>query len=220
MGVGTLSKKTYYSITNGLISRAFKEPTQFSKSRINKNGKEVHEEFYEYISGIMTGITTKDSEFGRFWIVTFQDGKDEFVLQMNYSSGYSQAFLKMLPNVDLKKKVQLIPKLNTDKDTGKKKASLFITQDGAAIKWYYTKDNPNGIPELKGKPGKGKDKGKTIWDDSDIMEFLEDMVKTDIIPNLPKKINAEDFELIPTDHKPGSGNAAGGGEEAEEKLPF
>jgi len=49
---------------------------------------------------------------------------------------------------------------------------MFVNQGGAALKWYYTKDNRNGLPELK----KLKVKGKETWDDSDMMEFLEKMV--------------------------------------------
>lgn len=194
MSVGNLKKRNYYSMSGGLVVRQFKEATEFSKTRINKNGKTVHEEFYEYISGIITGITTKESpEFGRFWIITMNDDGDEFILQLNYSSGYTNAFLKCLPNVDLKKKVQLIPKVSIE-DGGKKKATMFVNQGGKAIKWFYTKDNPNGIPELKSKPGKGAMKGKTIWDDSDIMEFLEEMVTTKIVPQLPKPEVEEDIK--------------------------
>ncbi len=59
---------------------------------------------------------------------------------------------------------------------------MFITQDGNPVKWFYTKDTPNGLPELK----QVKVKGKLTWDDSDTMEFLEKMVKTEIAPRLSK----------------------------------
>ncbi len=214
MSVGKLGARAYYSVINGKVCRAFKEPTQFSVKRLNKNGKEVHEEFYDYISGVITGIKTKDSDFGRFWIITLKDGLDEFVLQLSYSSGYSNAFLKSLPNIDVKQKVQFIPKMTVE-EGGKKKSTMFIMQGGKPIKWFYTRENPNGLPELKGKPGKGKDKGKTIWDDSEVMEFLEEMVAEKIVPQLP--VNAAEDEDVKPDADAAEGSAAA---ESEEKLPF
>jgi hypothetical protein len=100
---------------------------------------------------------------------------------MKYSSGYAAAFLKALPNVDLSKDVQLSPKVTVEGE--KKKTTIFLNQDGAPVKWFYTKDNPNGCPGLK----KIKVKGVETWDDSEMMEFLEKMVNekfndTDDIP--------------------------------------
>lgn len=213
MAVGALSKRAYYTMSGGAVVRQFKEPTANSKQRTNKNGKIVNEEFYDYISGVIVGITTKDSEFGRHWIITLRDGNDDFILQLPYSSGYSNAFLKMLPNMNIQKKVTLIPK-QTIEEGGKKKATMFATQAGQPIKWFYTRENPNGLPELKGKPGKGAQKGKTIWDDSDIMEFLENMVAEDIVPKLPKIASSDE------DTEVDEGAAAASTDEPEEKLPF
>ena len=62
---------------------------------------------------------------------------------------------------------------------------MFLNQNGTAVKWAYTKDNPNGCPSLK----QIKVKGQSTWDDSDMMEFLEAMVNNDIIPQLNGGIN-------------------------------
>lgn len=191
MGAGHMNSQAYYSIFEGKVVRQFKEPTANSKTRVNKSGKTVHEEFYDYIHGTIVGIKTKDSaDYGRSWVITMDDGEETSVLQLNYSSGFSNAFLKTLPNVDLKKPVRLIPK--TSLVDGKKKSTLFVNQGGQSLKWYYTKDDPNGLPELKKKQGKGKDKGKILYDDSDVMEFLEEMVMTEIVPKLPQKFVADE----------------------------
>lgn len=180
MAVGNSSNAAFYNISNGKICRQFKEPTDNSKERINKTGKKVHEEFYDYIDGKIIGIETKDSDYGRSWIVTLQDDDGKYVLQMPYSSGYSAAFLKTLPNVDLSTSVKLIPKLTIEGD--KKKTTLFVNQHGKALKFAYTREMPNGLPELK----QIKIKGKLTYDDSEIMEFLEAMVVEQIIPQLNK----------------------------------
>jgi hypothetical protein len=180
MAVGNSSNAIYYSISDGKVSRQFKEPTPNSKERVNKNGRTVFEEFYDYIDGTITAISTKESEYGKFWMITLSDGEHNQVLQFNYSSGYANAFLKCLPNIDIQARVKIIPSLKMEGD--KKKATLFVTQHGQPVKWFYTKDNPNGLPQLK----QIKVKGKVTWDDSDSMEFLEKMVMTEIVPRLPK----------------------------------
>ena len=123
-------------------------------------------------------------------MVHLSDENGKYILQMPYSSGYSSAFLKALPNVNVKEVVSLVPNLTVEGD--KKKTTLFISQNGVPIKWAYTRDNPNGIPNMK----QIKVKGKMAWDDSEMMEFLENMVNNEILP----KINGNDeveFDEIP-----------------------
>jgi hypothetical protein len=183
MAAGQSNSGIFYGISNGKITRQFANKTANSIERANKNSKVVHEEFYDFLDGVITSITTKEhADYGKFWVVNLKDvetGQDQ-ILQFNYSSGYANGFLKALPNVDLSSKVKLSPSAKVE--DGKTKTTLFINQHGKAIKWYYTKETPNGIPELKQQ----KVKGKITWDDSDIMEFLENMVKTDIQPLLSK----------------------------------
>lgn len=185
MAVGNNSNAIYYSIYDGKICRQFKEPTQNSRSRTNKNGKLVHEEFYDYIDGVITSITTKDGDYGKFWIITLDDGGQLQTLQMQYSSGFANGFLKALPNVNLAEKVKLIPSTKTEGD--KKKSTLFISQHGQPIKWFFTKETPNGLPPLEKK----KVKGKEVWDDSEAAEYLEAYVRDHIVPKLPKGVNAD-----------------------------
>lgn len=192
MGAGNSTHAAFYSISNGKICRQYNSPNSETIERVNKNGKKVHEQFYDYIEGKIVDIGTKDSDYGRFWMVTLEDEEGRYVLQMPYSSGYSSAFLKMLPNVELSHKVKITPKLTIEGD--KKKTSLFINQHGKALKHFYTKDNPNGLPELQQK----KVKGKIVYDDSDIMEFLEKMVVDEILP----QINGRPVKIEPLDEAP------------------
>jgi len=195
MGAIIANNAIYLTISNGQICKRVLSPTATSKERVNKNGKTVHEEYYKGWKGRITGIAVRDhADFGKFWNVTLTDEDGDAILQMNYSSGYSAAFLKMLPNIDLNNDVVITPNLKKEGD--KNKTSLFITQHGVPVKWYYTKDNPNGIPDLK----KIKVKGKETWDDSDIMEFLENMVNTEIVPKLPKGAAAAAGENEPDEN--------------------
>ena len=162
----------YLTITDGKICRRVQSPTNNSKERLTKDGRMIHEEQYAGWEGTIKNITTRESDYGKDWVIEIFDGETTALLQFKYSSGYASSFLKALPNVDLDMPVTISPKLQIDGD--KKKAVIFLNQSGKAIKWYYTKDTPNGLPPLQ----QIKVKGVNTWDDSEMMEFLEDMVKT------------------------------------------
>lgn len=160
----------YLTITDGKLCRRFSAATASSQSRVNKLGKLVHEEHYDRWKGKIISVKTKESEYGKDWVVEIQDGDETALLSFKYSSGYAASFLKALPNVDLSKEVIISPLLK--EEDGKKKSVIFLNQNGAPVKWYYTKATPNGLPPLK----QIKVKGQVTWDDSDLMEFLEKMV--------------------------------------------
>jgi hypothetical protein len=181
MGAIQQSNAIFLTISNGQICRRVSSKTKDSKERVNKNGVTVHEEYYKGWKGRITAIAVREhKDYGKFWNITLTDSDGDAILQMQYSSGYSAAFLKTLPNVDLNSDVIITPNMKIEGD--KKKATVFITQHGVPLKHYYTRDNPNGLPELK----KIRVKGKDTWDDSDMAEFLENMVNTEIIPRLSR----------------------------------
>jgi len=178
MGAINNSTAIYLTISDGKICRRVQSPTNSSVQRTTKDGRVVNEEHYNGWMGKITNIVTRESDYGKEWNVTINDGSLTVILSFKYSSGYAASFLKALPNVNLNESVTFTPKA-TEVD-GKKRTTLFLNQNGNAVKWAYTKDNPNGCPGLK----QIKVKGQTTWDDSDMMEFLESMVNNDIIPQL------------------------------------
>lgn len=186
MALGNNNSAIYLNIADGKIVRRFQSPTANSRERVTKTSKTVHEEFYSFVEGVITDIQTRENDYGKNWMVSLKDGDESYILQMDYSSGYSSAFLKALPNVDLSSKVKLTPKMTIEGD--KKRTTLFINQRGHACKHAFTKDNPNGLPQMV----KIKVKGKEQWDDSDMMQFFEDMVKNKILPQL----NAKKYEVV------------------------
>lgn len=202
MGAIIENNAIFLNISNGKICKRVLKPTPTSIERVNKNGQTVFEEHYKAWKGRITDISVREhKEYGKFWNITLTDEAGDAILSMNYSSGYSNAFLKTLPNVDLNSDVIITPNLKIEGD--KKKTTVFITQHGQPTKWFYTKDNPNGLPELKSI----KVKGKLTYDDSDILEFLEKMVMTEIRPKLGNKTPS----AVPAGAEP---------EPADDDLPF
>jgi len=196
MALGNSSSSIYLSIADGKIVRRFKEPTANSKQRTSKIGKIVHEESYDYVSGIITDISTKDSDYGKFWNIRLQDGADTYVLQFQYSGGYASSFLKSIPNANLGKEIKIKPRVEMNGD--KKRTTVMLIQDETIIRWKWTKDNPGDLPGLK----KVKVKGVEQWDDSDMMEALEAYIDEHVKPKLkvsdtPTIIGAEDDNDVP-----------------------
>ena len=193
MALGNSNSAIYLSVSDGKIVRRFKEPTAQSKPRTNKMGNTVHEETYDYVEGMITGITVRDSDYGKFWCVNIQDGADAYILQFQYSGGNANSFLKSIPNADLRKPIRIRPAVEIDGD--KKRSKLFLVQDDKALRWFWTKENPGKMPSLK----KVKNKGVEQWDDSDMMEYLEAYVKEYITPKLAGGdiVNAQEDEDVP-----------------------
>jgi hypothetical protein len=190
MALGNSSSSIYLSIADGKIVRRFKEPTANSKQRTSKTGKIVHEESYDFVSGIITDISTKDSEYGKFWNVRLQDGADTYVLQFQYSGGNASSFLKAIPNADLAKEIKIKPRVEMNGD--KKRTTVMLIQDDTIIRWKWTKDNPGDLPSLK----KVKVKGVEQWDDSDMMEALEAYIDEHVKPKLKPAVATNDTTII------------------------
>lgn len=171
-------KGIYLSIQSGKIAHRVQEATNTSKSRQLDSGKVIHEELYDSLEGYVKNVQFKDGEYGTQLIITFDNDGEVAHLQMPLSSSPSATFLKCLPNVDPAKALKLTPKM-VEQD-GKRKTSLFLNQDGAAVKWFWTKDNPGNLPSLK----KVKIKGRETWDDSDQIDFLKAYVNDEFLPKL------------------------------------
>lgn len=170
----------YITILGGKFCQRVKEGTQGAVERTNKVGKVVHEKFYDSFSGKLLNIkTTESKQYGKSWVFDFQDNEDVYHLQLSYSNSFATAFLKMLPNINLEEKMKVSPSVKEVE--GKMKSSLFVSQNGENIKHAYTMDKPNGLPEMEKKMVKGQE----VWDDTERLNFLYNMVEKDIKPKLP-----------------------------------
>jgi hypothetical protein len=178
--LGNKDSIIYLAVADGKIVRRVKEPTANSRQRTTKEGKTVHEELYDYATGLITDITTRENDYGKFWNVVMTDGSSTYVLQFKYSGGNATSFLKSIPNADVTKTITIMPKMQTVGD--KKRASLVLIQDNQAIRWKWTKENPGDVPQLR----KIKIKGIEQWDDSDMMDYLENYILQHVKTKLAK----------------------------------
>lgn len=170
----------YFTILGGKFCIRVSSDTPGAVERKNKIGNIVHEIFKDSFEGKLINIRTRDGEYGKSWEFDFQDEGEIYTLQLSYSNSYATNILKMLPNVDLSKPMKVQPSQKIE--DGKTKSSLFISQDGVTLKHAFTKDRPNGMPDMK----KVIVSGNEVWDDTDRLVFLQAMVDNEILPKLPK----------------------------------
>ena len=181
MGLEQRQAGNYITILGGKFCQRVPEGTEGAETRVNKIGNTVHEKFYDSFTGKLIDIKVQDGVYGKTWNFVFQDKEEPYTLQLSYSNSFSTAFLKMLPNIDLTKEMKLSPSVK--EVDGKNKSALFINQDGVALKHAYTRENPNGMPDME----QVTVKGVLQWDDTKRLVFLQNMVDTTIIPKLPKQ---------------------------------
>ena len=183
----------FITILNGKFCQRVQEGTEGSEQRTNKLGKTVWEKFYTSFTGKLVDIKTQDGTYGKSWVFSFKDTGEVYHLQLSYSNSFATAFLKMLPNLDLTKEMKLSPSVK--QVDGKNKSSLFINQNGVPVKHAYTKDNPNGMPDME----QITVKGVPVWDDTKRLEFLQNMVDTLILPKLEGSAVVEESSKSPLD---------------------
>lgn len=103
---------------------------------------------HDSLDGVISDIYVKvDGPYGPELLLTLRDKGEDFVVQMLLRSGYARAFLSVLPNISLAEKIVLVPTAKNNSNTQRTDYSMYINQGGAALKWAYTRTNPNGLPE-------------------------------------------------------------------------
>jgi hypothetical protein len=164
---------TYLSVSDGNLTRQHKQANDRTTERVTKTGKLVFEERFKDLTGMITNVNTRENDYGKQWQLTFEDGGDTYIVSMPFSSRYASSFLKAVPNIDASKPIRFMPWAMKDKnDVSKTVTGITMYQDGNKIAPAFTRDEPNGLPQME----KIKVKGKEQWDDSLMMEFLEQMV--------------------------------------------
>jgi len=165
MGLQNSSNRIYLSVADGKIIQRVKEGTPNAIQRTTKNGKVVHEIKFGSLSGFLSGVSIKENEFGKDWIFEIEDEGQVYALQMMYNSRYATTFLNALLNPDVNLSLPITITPWSKEVDGKAKTATYLKQGEEDIKWYFTKDNPNGMPPLE----QVEFKGKLQWDDFKIM---------------------------------------------------
>ncbi len=184
MGVGTESSGgTWLSVVKGHLTQRVKAGTEGAVERqIEKGpntGSTIHELRYNFLEGKLERVYLQDSEYGKSWVFVVNDGQKAYNLTVGFSSGYAVGLLARLPNVDLKDSIR-IKSFYIKGDDDKYRGYLTIQQGGQKVEKAYTKEEPNGLPEVERK----EINGEPVWDSTERMKFFEKLVDEKINPGI------------------------------------
>lgn len=169
---------------HGKVVQRVQEGTSGAQARQNKSGNTVHEVFYDYVEGILTGIAVfKHEQYGKQWYFDITDGNDTYRLQLSEGKPLT-SLLFALPSCNIARPLRLTPyEFEAD---GKFKSGITIKQDGQKVPWFFTKENPKGMPELQVVKYQGEDR----YDNFERMQFLENYLNEHLKPLLQGQATA------------------------------
>ena len=172
--------KVFVDIVNG----------QFRISRDKNKEPETANEFFDLrVFGLLIKEDSYQGTPYKKIVLLCRDKDESFNISFRLNSGYGIAFCSMLPKIDFREQMNILPSMS--EINGKKKTTLFISQGGTYLEWHYTKDHPHDMPPLK----KVVISGRTIWDNSEQEKFLLSMLeKTSTMLSDREKDNAQTIQ--------------------------
>ena len=180
----------YMSFMSGrFVQRVDENTTGATPRELEKGpnaGKIVHELHFDTYEGQIIDLKTEDTEYGQklniYMDVSTEEEPDSKVkISLSLSSGPAKGFLSRLPVIDFAKDVCLKGYSIENKETGRFNSYLVPYQGGVKLLSQFTKEAPNGLPQMEQK----KVKGKMVWDDSDQLEFYEALIAKTFAGSIP-----------------------------------
>jgi len=154
-------------LADGTLRLSVPEGTPGSVIREFENSKGVktvkHELIYTELSGFISNIEFRDGDYGKSLQLTIKEnGEDDITLSVLTSSNYGEDLLKKLLNIDMTKRVRLVPYAFED-DNGKTRKGVTVYQDADKVTSYFQEGTGKDTVNLHGYPDAPKAKaGKTI----------------------------------------------------------
>lgn len=149
---------------------------------------------FGYLEGQLVDIEVLEDEYNNEKYLKLslkiKDGAETYLLQMRLDSGYGRAFCCIIPNANLEWPMKISPSFKDDR------GGLFIKQNGFPLKWYFNKENPRDLPQLK----KVKVGNRDMWDNSDQQAYFINMLMLKIKPKLKHEILAGPATPVDNDH--------------------
>lgn len=134
---------------------------------------------FDELSGVITDTYLKDEEYkgipSRKFYTVFEDEGERFIIGFNIESSFASTFISFLMNADLAQPVTIVPRVETINKNGTEvqKRSILVSQNGRFLKAYFTKDNPNGLPQMEKIERRG---GKIEWNKDEMLDFYEGLI--------------------------------------------
>ena len=183
--------RTFLGIFDGNFEVRYKTPQEGCKNRVNKNNKTIYFQDFNALTGTLRGLTMKEAELvagikTMFYVITMQDSEGKmYQLDLQESSSSTFYLLGKLAQVDVTKPFKI--KVWATVDNDKKKTNFAVYQGSSdSVKALWTKDNPNGCPEMV----KVKFKGNDVWDDTERNAFVREFMHTNVASKIEAPVEA------------------------------
>lgn len=188
-------QKIYFNTYGGKFTREVPEGTEAAETRFaEKTNRKINYLAYGRLTGHLTSVNYNKREHdGRVYRtlnIEMESTAGAFALQLNVFSNAARCFFMVMENIDPSLEIRLSIHRNGEMDT------LFVSQPGhggkwQALKWAYTRDNPNGKPEWEKKTVQGEER----WDNSKEIEWLINK-----LPDINAMLSLQPIEHGPPDH--------------------
>jgi hypothetical protein len=200
---GKNEKKTYLKIAMGKIRERSDSSNPNAVKREYKdnddNIKVVYEIVDDWVEGYIKDLNIHNTdEYGSFYNLHIEDGEDRFVLQFKCESSVANSIIVKLPNVDLNKKVKIIPYYFEEE--GRTKTPVVLMQGGEKVENYWTKENPGNLTPFPDTDGMDERKRKRVikMAMTERLEEMEQYVLENVFNNIPDtntEIKPQDVEV-------------------------
>ena len=170
-------ERAYVQPFDGKFEIATPEGTPGARSRVNKQGKTVWGIATPTLSGYITDVDKRDSEYGSTLDVTFEsaDGREDVFLRVPFGSSLAAGFLNRMLNVDFTRPVEFSISRKEGRDT------LFVKNGGHSVKYAHTRENPNGRPEwIEYETPEGTKK----WSNTAQLSFFAEVLEKEVRPRV------------------------------------
>lgn len=162
MGLETTgsTKKIYVNIVGGKFAIKADEGAEGAVERLNKNQKKVYEFLYDKLSGTIDSIIVqKNEKLGAYeYVLDVNDTGEHYNVSVPADSKYGDSLASKAPNIQMGVWTTLQPydfedktKINPNTNKPQKQTGISIVQNDVKIASAYTKENPNGLPQMEGK---------------------------------------------------------------------
>ena len=187
------------------LTQSSQSETKYLKVKDGKfyNGRE--ETPYDELEGVITDIYLKNDEFddvvkGHIVVeklyLKMEDGDEGYTVSFPFNSSDATSLIGFLKNTNLKQPLTLVPLLKKEIKDGVEKANrrILVKQNDTFVKAYYTRDNPNGLPQMVKNTKRG---GVVEWDKTAMMDFYAGVVENELKPTVstPTRSNTTITEL-------------------------
>lgn len=186
----TFEKGTFVTLSKGSFSISAEEGESGAKRIVYKSDdgseKITYKKYYDTLSGIVTSIGFRETNFGDKFELIITDSEDKYILQMSPDSGSTNLLINFLLNEKLDFEKKIIFKTSEEENNGFKSTKVFVKQLGQNMKGVYHK-NDGKLPEVT----KGEKRGKVVWDFSAVNNFYYDKVEKELKPRIESLFGSE-----------------------------